>query len=375
MKKLSWFKKIPWVKLLMGMIVAVILLFVLNFLSQSPPEPKESVNDKLQSVVVKKVIQNDLVMYLKYYGYIENSSIYIGADRVQGRIEDVCVSQGDEVSQGCTLFTLDVSSALSSTEFQLSELENAKGSLDLEINQLRPQIDKLKDLYNKGLVESTELEEAKNQLKRIELKRDQLNDQHELLDNTLLESRNQAEVLSPVAGRIEEVTIVPGTYIGQQDVIKIKKNQLPTCLIMVDEADIDHFVVNEKVKTIIGNEVYEGRIKSIKSRDEQKLLFPVEIEINTTDELLTGKTVKVLLETYKREKAIMIPRLSIISFADETYVYVLNKDKTVSKKNVTLGKSKGQMVEIIKGLKFDDKVIVEGQFSVSEGEKVISIDQ
>ncbi len=374
MKKLSWFKKIPWVKLLIGVIVAVTLLFVLDFLSQNPSKPKKSANDKLQSVVVKKAIQNDLVINLKYFGYIEDSTVYIGADRVQGRIKDVCVSVGDEVSQGCTLFTLDVSSELSSTEFQLSELENAKDSLNLEINQLRPQVNKLKDLYNQGLVKAIELDEAKNQLKKMELKRDQLNEQHELLDKTLSGSRNQARVLSPVAGRIEEVTIVPGTYIGQQDVIKIKKKQLPTCLIMVDEADIDRFILNKKVKTIIGNEVYEGRIKSIKGRDEQKLLFPVEIEIDTTDKLLTGKTVKVLLETYKKENGIMIPRLSVIKFDDETYVYVLNKDKTVSKRNVMLGKSKGNMVEIIKGLKSDDKVIVEGQFSVSEGEKVILID-
>ncbi len=33
------------------------------------------------------------------------------------------------------------------------------------------------------------------------------------------------------------------------------------------------------------------------------------------------------------------------------------------------------MVEIIKGLSLNDKVVVEGQFSISEGEKVAWINQ
>ncbi len=101
---------------------------------------------------------------------------------------------------------------------------------------------------------------------------------------------------------------------------------------MVAESDIDRFVLDQKIQTTIGDVVYEGTIKAIKNRDEQQLLFPVEIEINTTDDLLTGRTVKVMLERYKNPKAMMIPRSSVIAFASETYVYILNDDKAVSKK-------------------------------------------
>ncbi len=375
MKYLTRLKKISWVKVILGVIVAVILVFVLDFLNQEPSKPEKTEEDKLQSVLVKQVSQEDLVLYIKYFGYIEDSIAYVGADRVQGRIKDLYVSKGQEVSKGTILFTLDVSSDLASADLQLKELENAEGTLDLEISHLSAEVNKLRSLHNEGLFPYNELEQAENQLKKMETQRKQLNEQHDLVNKTISVSVNQANVLSPIDGKIEEISIVPGTYIGQQDVIKIRKKKLPTCLIMVDESDIDHFVLNEKVSASIGDTVYEGSIKSIKSKDENSLLFPVEIEINTTDELLGGRTVKVMLETYKKQEAIMIPRLSLISFADETYVYVLNKDKTVSKKNVSIGKSHGQMVEITDGLKSDDSVLVEGQFSVSEGQRVKLIEQ
>ncbi len=87
MKKSKWFKKIPWIKLIIGVIVVVVLLFVLLSLDQSPPKPTEKAEDKLQNVVVKDVLQEDLVINTVYYGNVADSSVYIGADRVQGRIK------------------------------------------------------------------------------------------------------------------------------------------------------------------------------------------------------------------------------------------------------------------------------------------------
>ncbi len=373
MKKLSWYKKIPWVKLLIAVVVVIVFVFVLDSLNQSPPKPANNMEEKLQSVSTKQVAQTDLVIYKKYYGYVEDSIVQIGADRVQGKIKSVCVSKGDEVKRGSTLFTLDVSTDLSNLDLQMNEINNAKESIDLEINQLTPQLNKLKDLYDNGMIAFTEYEQPKNQLKKLELQRKQLNEKQESLNKTIVNSKNQTKVLSPIDGKVEEVKIISGTYIGQSDFIKIKKKQLPTCIIMVDETDIDKFVVDEKIKAVIANKDYQARIKAIKSRDQQQLLFPVEIELDTQEPLLTGRTVKVLHQVYYKQKATMIPRLAVIKFADQSYVYVLNKNQTVSKKNVILGKSKGEMVEIIKGLSAGDKVVVEGQFSISEGQKVTTV--
>ncbi len=375
MKKSKWFKKIPWIKLILGITVVAILLFVLISLDENPPKPPEIIDDKLQSVVVKSVLQNDLTINLTYFGNITDSTVYIGADRVQGRIKDVAVSVGDHVQQGSVLFTLDVLADLSSTKVQLSEIASAKGTFDLEINQLTAQVKKLRDLYNGGAIALAELEQAENQLEKLKFQRNKLSGQGQLLNNTIELSENQASILSPIDGTIEEIKMVSGTYIGQQDVIKIRKNQRPICLIMVDESNINDFFEGKKVKVIIGDQTYDGNIKSIKSKNEQQFLFPVEIEINSTEQLLAGRSAKVLIETYKKQNALMIPRSAVMSFANETYIFVLNSDNTVAKKHIVLGNTQGELVEITKGLSVDDKVLVEGQFSVFEGENVIVIEK
>ncbi len=375
MKKWNWVKKIPWVKVIIGVIAIGVVLFVMDALSKSPTTSTEIVNDKVQSVVVNQVVKKNLVINHEYFGYVEDSTVYIGPDRIQGKIGEVLVSEGEKISQGSILFTLDVSNELVNSELQLKEIELGKNTLDLQIKQLLPDFERLEVLYSEGIIALNELEQIQNQLKAMELQRVQLDQQYDQIINALSVSKNQAEILSPVDGIIEKISIVPGTYIGQQEMIKVIKSDLPTCLIMVAESDIDSFVLYENVQTTIGNTVYEGTIKTIKNRDEQQLLFPVEIEINTTDHLLAGRTAKVTIERYKNQKAMMIPRSSVIAFAGETYVFVLNDNKTVSKKIVQVGESEEQMIEIVYGLSLNSKVIVEGQFSIFEGETVTWISQ
>ncbi len=287
----------------------------------------------------------------------------------------MAVSVGDVVKQGSTLFTLDVVSDLATSKVQLNEISSAKGTFDLEINQLTEQVKKLRDLYNGGVIALTELEQAENALKKAKHQRNKLGGQAALLNNAIASSKNQASILSPIDGTVEEVKMVPGTFIGQQDVIKIKKNQRPTCLIMVDESDIDNFSIGKTVKVVIGAQTYHGMIKSIKHKDQQNLFFPVEIEIDSTAQLLAGRSAKVLIETYSIQNALMIPRSAVIRFAAESYVFVVNSDNTITKKNVVLGNAKAERVEIIKGLDNNAKVVVEGQFSISDGERVLVIEK
>ncbi len=372
---MRWYKRINWLKLIIGITVLLVVLVVLTEVGKTPEKQSKSVKEKVQSVVVKKVVSKDLVINHEYIGYIEDASIYVGADRVQGKVNKVVVSEGDRVKEGCTLFTMDVSAELANTRFQSSEICNATGLLDLKIKQVSKTVKDLKELYEAGGIQLSEVEEVENQLETMKLQRKQLSRQGKILASTKSVIRNQAKVLSPIDGIVEEVNISPKTYIGQRDMIKIRKNQLPTCYIMVAESDIDRFVIDKKVKTVIGDSVYDGIIKEIRSRDEQRLLFPVKIEIDTKEHLLAGKSATVKLEVYNNKNARMIPKKSVIQFANETFVYVLNKDKTVVKKSIELGKSKDNMAEVLRGLTADDEVLVEGQFSVTEGEKVLLANQ
>jgi len=370
MKIWNWFKKIPRIKLIIGIIASIIVLFSLTSIMKKPVNVVSKVEETIQLVVVKQVVKKDLIISKEYLGYIEDTTVQIGADRVQGKIGEVMVSKGDEISEGNILFTLDISTDLISSELQLKEVEHGKSTLDLQISQLLPDLKKLEKLYDEGAIALNELEQLQKQLKSLELQRNQLDPQYNELIRAITVSKKQAKVLSPIDGVVEKINIVPGTYIGQDDIIKIRKNELSKCTIMVSESELDIFIKGKKVQAIVGDNIYEGTITVIKDREEEQLLFPVEIEINTIDQLLGGRTVKVMIEKYNNKVALMIPRTSVISFAGETYVYIFNEDNTVSKTNVLIGESNKNMLEIKNGLSFENRVVIKGQFSISDGEKV-----
>ncbi len=369
MKKKQYFKKIPWVKVIIATVLIIVVLFVVDSLNKSPSKTEKTNDEIVKSVVAKTVLKKDLVVNMEYIGQVENVLAYIGADRVQGKIDKVLVSEGDTVTKGSTLFTMDISSDIASSNLQLSEIKNGKSELDLRISQILPELEKIELLYKEGAVSLSELNQLKNQLKNLEHKRDQLSSQYSKASAVQSAGRKQAKVISPYDGTVDKVSISSGTYIGQNDVIIIRKNQLPKCYIMVSESDISLFKTDETVKIKIGDKSYGGKVKEVKKRGEENLLFPVEIEIDSKDEFLSGIEAKVMLEVYNKQNAIMVPRSSVIDFAEEKYVYVI-ENNIVLKKIVVLGKTKDNMVEIVKGLSANDEVVVEGQYSVSDGEKV-----
>ena len=65
-----------------------------------------------------------------------------------------------------------------------------------------------------------------------------------------------------------------------------------------------------------------------------------------------------------------MPYKSIVMGTDENYVFVLNEDNTVTKKNVTLGVRVDELVQVTEGLSEGEKVIVKGQNLLSDGASV-----
>jgi len=105
--------------------------------------------------------------------------------------------------------------------------------------------------------------------------------------------------------------------------------------------------------------------------------FPIEVTVPNKKGLIKPNlTARLLINDYTSKKAILIP-LSIINenAAGEQYVYIAfakAKDNTIIAKQqiITTGKSQGDSIEILSGLKSGDQIIVEGARSVKDNQEV-----
>ena len=77
---------------------------------------------------------------------------------------------------------------------------------------------------------------------------------------------------------------------------------------------------------------------------------------------------RLLIDTL--HDAVVVPAAAILRGAPGTYVYLINPDKTVTVRVVTVGPSQGERQAIIAGLEPGAAVVVDGSDKLHEGAKV-----
>lgn len=88
-----------------------------------------------------------------------------------------------------------------------------------------------------------------------------------------------------------------------------------------------------------------------------------------------GMFAKVKLYTSKYAGCIAVQKDSIVSQNDNSYLFVVNDDGTVSKRTVKTGKTVDNLIQITDNLMTGERVVVEGMLSVSDGARVNDIAQ
>ena len=91
--------------------------------------------------------------------------------------------------------------------------------------------------------------------------------------------------------------------------------------------------------------------------NDDEVLFPSEF-VN----------VRLLVDTL--HQAVLVPTAAVLSGAPVNYVYLVNKDDTVSVHKVTLGPSDGKNTVIASGLNAGDTVVTDGSDRLSDGAKI-----
>lgn len=86
-----------------------------------------------------------------------------------------------------------------------------------------------------------------------------------------------------------------------------------------------------------------------------------------------GMFAKVILYTRDFTDAIVMPSDSLVTKDDKNYAYVVLNDNTVEQREVVLGHSVDGNIQILAGINEGEKIVVEGQTSLSDGAMIRDI--
>ncbi|AMG11894.2 efflux RND transporter periplasmic adaptor subunit [Vibrio vulnificus] len=293
--------------------------------------------------------------------------------RVAGEVRSLYVKEGDRIKKG------DVIAELDPTDYRL-DVDNAQARFSVVDSQFK----RSEPLVKKGLLAKSQFDEiaAQRQIALAELELAKLR-----LSFTQLKA--------PVDGIISRVSVdqFENVQVGQQ-VVNIHS---------VDEVEIliqlpDQLYVNqptreklEQVDALVrvrsGNE-YSAKIKEFTTEPDPKTgTFTVTLTMPMPEKeyILDGMAVEVTSRGegvgLELNSGIRVPIEAIFNAdgdeldREKKFVWVLNADNSVSKRQVVIGKASKESAQIIEGLTHSEQVVVAGIARLRDGIKVNVISQ
>jgi membrane fusion protein (multidrug efflux system) len=196
------------------------------------------------------------------------------------------------------------------------------------------------------------------------------------LDNTRL--------LAPFPGHISARNLYPGAAVSSQaagtsntsvGVLVLQDIAVAKVQVEVQERHIPLVKIGSVARVFVDaypDKKFQARAtRIVHALDPRTRTLGVEMEIANRDGLLKpGMYARVELIIDHHPGALLIHGESIFNEGDTPVVFVVDPAGVVARRVVTTGVGEGTLVEIVKGLKGDERVIVEGKELVRHGQKV-----
>ena len=228
---------------------------------------------------------------------------------------------------------------------------------ELNYESARIEFERLKPLYEDGLVTASEFNEAK----RI----------YQEAQASLPGRRGSATYYetSPIDGYITQLLVTSGNYVDVGTPIAIiagnsrlnLRADLPARYASYSTALISANVRPEGSEETLSLDSLGGkRLSSPSSLTASNGFIPIYFSFTGSPQIFPGGFAEVYLKGEKRNDVISVPRSSLVEIQGKYYLYVAHHDNEYEKRLVETGASDGIRVEIVEGLSSGERYLSKG---------------
>jgi len=348
--------------------------------------PKESslakrANPKSQTqqeipVTAANAETRDVPVYTEGLGTVQAFNLVTVKTRVNGQITKVFFKEGQEVKKGDQLFQIDPRSfqnslqqAEATKEKDEAQLRSAKLDLD-RFAQLLPQGFQTRQSYDQQQATVSQLQ-ASIKADEAQIATAQLN-----LDYSLIRS--------PIEGRTGQRSVDVGNFVQTgQNIALVTITELKPIFVSFN-------VPAEKLDLIRKNQAqhplkvvaYAMDDKTLLTPDGELTLIDNQVDVTTGtihlkaqfankgEALWPGEFVNARIILSTNRNAVTVPVETVMQGPNGSYVYTLDKDNIAKRKMVDVGAMQEGIAVIDKGLSAGDRVVVDGQYRLTDGSKV-----
>ncbi len=341
--------------------------------------PKET-KTSFETMTIEK---KDIVIPIRYSAKMKGQTDVTVTPQVSGQLTKICVTEGQQVKNGQTLFVIDQRNAqleLEAAQANLSAAEAAENSAKLEYESN-------KNLFDKNIVSRYMLDNSFNSYKQAQAAVSQAR----ASVNRAKVNLGFCTITASVSGVIGEIPVRVGEQVSPATSLTVLSGNttmnamfsLPESIIEevvrgdVSTSDRQKYADNLPDVTFVmknGTEYpHKGRVTSMTGVVNAatgsltcKASFP-----NPDGQLYSGIQGTVVLP-WASEGVMVIPQHAVVRLQDKTLVYKVKDDNTAVAVTVTIEDiGNGKDFAVTSGLNVGDKIVTVGANNVHDGQQVI----
>lgn len=348
----------------------------------------EATEQPVPKVTVTAVISRETIDWDEYTGQTAASEAVDVRARVFGYLKTIDFKDGDFVSEGQTLFTVEPDEYDAIHKQSLARIDLHAANLELA---------KSKRARNEGLVKSGAVsrEELEESMAAVGAAEAAITAAKADANRTAVDLKYTV-LKAPINGRIDRTLVSKGSLLtgGQASgtlLTRIVNEQPMHVYFDVDERSLLRYMKQraDGSGSTPGSLRDSGIACYVQLADEPDFSHEGQLDFaaaevnastgtarlrgvfaNKNRELVSGLFVRVRIPVGKPYEALLIPESSLATDQNLKFVYVVGGDGTATRRTVQLGKQRGELRIITTGLKVGEQVIVKGLQRVKPGQKV-----
>jgi len=360
-------------------------------------------------------------------GIIEESSDFIAnlksqrsltlQPKIPGQVTQIFVKSGDPVAEGAAIIQVDAKvqpgaianntapqvflMQLQNTRATLKSLEAERPSYVANVQLYQQDYERYSALAEEGAVSRQARNQVANRLatvktnldaidKRIQAQRASILQAEKTLQQTNLNIQNQQiqnqddKITAPFSGTIGDIPVKVGDLVNTStQLVTIAQNQPLEVNIFVPLQRSPQLRKGMLVEVLNaqGQKLGRSRVFFIAPNSSNKTpgilikaLFNNPKGQLRADELVRARVI------WNQRPGVLIPTTSVTRVAGETFVYVVETEKSpqgisqqvARQKQVKLGESRGNNYQVIEGLQPKDKIVISGLLNLRDGVAIVS---
>jgi multidrug efflux system membrane fusion protein len=326
-------------------------------------------------VVVGTATTRDLPVALNGIGTVQPLSVVEVKVRVDGQLDKVAFTEGQEVRAGEILAQIDPRPY----QAQLAQAEATRAKDLAQLANAKADVERYAALIDTGGVSIQIMDAAKAQVQALEAT---VRANQAAVDTAKLQVEF-TRLVSPMDGRVGLRLVNAGSIVHATDatgivtvtqmhpisvIFSLPQDELPDILASASKGKLPVIAyTRDGSRSLAEGElsVVDSQVDSATGQVRLRAIFA-----NTSRTLWPGSLVSARLLVRTEHAAVVIPTRAVMRGQSGEYTYVVKADKTVEMRPVTIGQSVDGFTAVLSGLALGETVVFDGQARIAPGTHV-----